>query len=107
MPIFLLADGYNDTPVWYYPPLFTLSLMIISSVWTWMRLKSCSVWPGVVCHAATIRSSQQFFDPLMVDNGKSRYVAGEFGAALLVVSALLGIYFWRRREGVVLATRTA
>lgn len=56
MPIFLLADGYNDTSVWYYPPLFTLSLMIISSVWTWMRLKSGSVWPGVVCHAATIRS---------------------------------------------------
>jgi membrane protease YdiL (CAAX protease family) len=49
MPIFLLADGYNDTSVWYYPPLFTLSLMIISLVWTWMRLKSGSVWPGVVC----------------------------------------------------------
>jgi hypothetical protein len=52
-------------------------------------------------------SAAWVLDPLTVDNSKTRYVAGEFGAALLAVSALIAIYFWRRRDGVVLATRTA
>ena len=105
-PIFLLADGYNGgTPVWYYLPLFTVLLPAISFVWTWMRLKSGSLWPGVVLHAAHNTFIQEFFDPLTVDNSKTRYVAGEFGAALLVVSVLMAIYFWRRRDEVGLATR--
>jgi len=105
-PIFLLADGYNGgTPVWYYLPLFTVLLPTISFVWTWMRLKSDSLWPGDVLHAAHNTFIQEFFDPLTVDNSKTRYVAGEFGVALLVVSILMAIYFWSRRDEVRLATR--
>jgi uncharacterized protein len=105
-PIFLLANGYNGgTPIWYYLPLFTVLLPAISFLWTWMRLKSGSIWPCVVLHASHNTFFQQFFDPLTVNNGKTRYVAGEFGAALLVVSVLMAIYFWRRRDEVGLATR--
>ena len=64
-------------------------LPVISFVWTWMRLKSGSLWPGVVFHAAHNTFIQQFFDPLTVDNSKTRYVAGEFGAALAVISVLM------------------
>jgi membrane protease YdiL (CAAX protease family) len=98
-PIFLLADGYNGgTPVWYYLPLFTLLLPLMSFIWTWMRLKSGSLWPGVVLHAAHYTFIQEFFDPLTVDHSKTRYVAGEFGAALFVLSILMAIYFWTRRN---------
>jgi membrane protease YdiL (CAAX protease family) len=98
-PIFLLASGYNGgTPTWYYLTLFTVLLPLISFVWVWMRLKSGSIWPGVVLHAAHNTFIQQFFDPLTVDTGKTRYIAGEFGAALLVISCLLAFYFWRRRR---------
>lgn len=111
-PIFLFADGYNGgTPVWYYLPLFTVMLPVVSFVWTWMRLKSGSLWPGVVLHAAHNTFIQQFFDPLTVDNSKTRYVAGEFGAALAMISILMAVYFWRRRDevvaGVVGVTATA
>lgn len=107
-PIFLFADGYSGgTPVWYYLPLFTVLLPVISFVWVWMRLKSGSLWPGVVLHAAHNTFFQQFFDPLTVDNSKTRYVAGEFGAALLVISVLMAIYFWRRRNEVGLAVLSA
>jgi uncharacterized protein len=106
-PIFLLADGYNGgTTVWYYLPLFTVLLPAISFVWTWMRLKSGSLWPGVILHAAHNTFMQQFFDPLTVENTKTRYVAGEFGVALLVVSVLMAIYFWRRRFEVETGTRS-
>jgi membrane protease YdiL (CAAX protease family) len=105
-PIFLLANGYSGgTPVWYYLPLFTVLLPVISFVWTWMRLKSGSLWPGVVLHAAHNTFIQEFFDPLTVDKPKTRYVAGEFGVALLVISILMAIYFWRRRNELMLAAQ--
>ena len=87
-------------------PLFTLLLPVISFVWVWMRLKSGSIWPGVVLHAAHNTFIQQFFDPLTIDNSKTRYVAGEFGAGLVVVSVLMAIYFWRRRQEVAPAIKT-
>lgn len=72
-PIFLLARGYNGgTPVWYYLPLFTVLLPLISFLWAWMRLKSGSLWPCVVLHAAQNTFFQEFFDPLTVDNRKNQ-----------------------------------
>jgi CAAX protease family protein len=105
-PIFLLANGYSGgTPIWYYLPLFTVLLLAISFVWIWMRLKSGSLWPGVVLHAAHNTFIQEFFDPLTVDKRKTRYVAGEFGVALLVISILMAIYFWRRRNELIVAAQ--
>ena len=43
---------------------------------------------------------QQFFDPLTVYRNKTGYVAGEFGAALLLISITMALYFWRRRDEV-------
>jgi hypothetical protein len=56
------------------------------------------LWPGVVLHAAHNTFIQEFFDPLTVDHSKTRYVAGEFGAALFALSILMAIYFWTRRN---------
>ncbi len=96
-PILLFADYNGRTPAWYYMTLFTLGLPVISFVWTWMRLKSGSLWPGVLLHASHNTFIQRFFDPLTVDNEKTRYVAGEFGVALYVVALSLAAYFWSRR----------
>jgi CAAX protease family protein len=104
---FLLADGYSGgTPVWYYLPLFTLLLPAISFVWTWMRLKSGSIRPGVVLHAAHNTFIQQFFDPLTVDKSRTRYIAGEFGAGLAAISILMAFYFWKRQNEVTPAAGT-
>ena len=105
-PIFLLANGYNGgTPVWYYLPLFTVLLPAISFVWTWMRLKSGSLWPSVILHAAHNTFIQEFFDPLTVDKRGTKYVAGEFGVALLVIFILMAIYFSKRSAELTLAAR--
>ena len=102
-PILLLADYNPGTPTWYYLPVFTLLLPLLSFVWTWMRLKSGSIWPGVVLHAAHNTFMQRFFDPLTVGNSKTRYIAGEFGAAIVMTSVLLAVYFWKRRGEVAVA----
>ncbi len=99
-PLLLLGDYHPETPVWFYLPLFTLLLPVINFVWTWMRLKSGSLWPGVVLHAAHNTFIQRFFEPLTVYNKRTSYVAGEFGLALGVTSILLAVYFWNRRHEV-------
>ncbi len=99
-PIVLFADYKSDTPVWYYLPLLTIMLPFLSFVWTWMRLKSGSIWPGVILHASHNTFIQAFFDPLTVHNRKTNYVANEFGAGILVISILMALYFWRRSNEV-------
>jgi hypothetical protein len=58
-----------------------------------------------VLHAAHNTFIQEFFDPLTVDRRKTRYVAGEFGIALLVISILMAIYFWRRRNELIVVAQ--
>jgi len=99
-PLLLLGNYHPDTPIWFYLPLFTLLVPAINFVWTWMRLKSGSLWPCVVLHAAHNTFIQRFFDPLTVYSRKTSYVAGEFGAALGVISILMAVYFWTRRNEV-------
>jgi membrane protease YdiL (CAAX protease family) len=96
-PILLFADYHAPTPTWYYLPIFILTLPLISFVLTWMRLKSGSLWTGVILHASHNTFMQTFFQPLTIDTRWTRYVAGEFGVALLVVAALMAAYFWTRR----------
>jgi membrane protease YdiL (CAAX protease family) len=99
-PLLLLGDYHPDTPVWFYLPLFTLLVPVINFVWTWMRLKSGSLWPCVILHAAHNTFIQRFFEPMTVYNKKTPYVASEFGAALGVMAILLAVYFWTRRDEV-------
>jgi membrane protease YdiL (CAAX protease family) len=96
-PVILFADYKSDTPVWFYVPLLTIMLPLLTFVWAWMRLKSRSLWPCVMLHASHNTFIQQFFDPLTVHNKKTNYVASEFGAGILVVSILMAFYFWRRK----------
>jgi hypothetical protein len=60
-----------------------------------MRLRSGSIWPCVVLHAAHNTFIQRFFDPLTVMERKTWYVTGEFGAALTLVSIVTAVYLWK------------
>jgi uncharacterized protein len=99
-PILLFGPYHSQGPVWFYLPVFTVTVVAINFLWTWMRLKSGSIWPCVMLHAAHNTFIQRFFDPLTVYGPNTVYVASEFGLGLCVVSILLAIYFWRRRAEV-------
>lgn len=102
-PLLLLGDYHPDTPVWFYLPLFTVLVPALSFLWTWMRLKSGSLWPCVFLHAAHNTFIQRFFAPMTVYNKKTLYVADEFGLAMAVISILMAVYFWTRRAEVEIA----
>jgi membrane protease YdiL (CAAX protease family) len=99
-PVILFADYHGASPAWFYVPLLTVMLPFLTFVWAWLRLKSKSIWPCVFLHASHNTFIQQFFDPLTIYRSKTGYVAGEFGAALLLISIAMAIYFWRRRDEV-------
>ena len=51
-PVLLFSDYHSSTPTWYALTMFTLSIVGISFVAIWLRIKSNSVWPPVFLHAS-------------------------------------------------------
>jgi uncharacterized protein len=94
-PLLLFGSYHPPTPIWFYLPVFTVTVVTINFLWTWMRLRSGSIWPCVVLHAAHNTFIQRFFDPLTVMERKTWYVTGEFGAALTLVSIVTAVYLWK------------
>ncbi|GAA3938279.1 CPBP family intramembrane metalloprotease [Chitinophaga oryziterrae] len=97
VPILLFADYNSGTPAWYGLSCFAVMVISSSFIFTWFRLKSGSLWTGVLLHASHNLFIQTFFTPLTVDTGKTKYFYDEFGVVLPVITSLLAIYFWSRR----------
>jgi membrane protease YdiL (CAAX protease family) len=98
----IFLGGYNGgTSRWYSALCFTPMVIGIATVLAWMRLKSGSVWTGMLLHASHNLFTQCIFDPLTQDTVVTKYVRGEFGVALAVVGLLVGYFFWRKRAQLV------
>jgi uncharacterized protein len=95
-PIILMGD-YNSrgVPLWYSWLCFAVMVTGISFAFSWLRLKSGSLYPAVLLHAAHNLFIQVVFDPLTVDTGITKYFIGEFGAGLALTGAITGFIFWR------------
>jgi hypothetical protein len=65
-------------------------------------LRSGSLWTAVIMHASHNLFVQSIFDTFTGDTGRTRYVTGEFGAALPVVLIVAAIVAWRAGKGVEL-----
>lgn len=97
-PVLIFADYNSGTPVWYGLTCFTVMVVSGSFIFAWMRLKSGSLWTGALLHASHNLFIQAFFDPLTTDTGRTKYIIGEFGCGLALVSTAFAIYFWTRRK---------
>jgi len=65
----------------------------VSFVFTWFRLKSNSLWTGVMLHASHNLFIQAVFNPITIEYKNTKYFTGEFGIALPLISFILAIYF--------------
>jgi len=74
-----------------------ISVMSVSFVLTWFRIKSKSLWAAVILHSSHNQFTQSLFKPLTEDVGKVAYYIGEFGIILSIISLCLGVYFWTKR----------
>jgi membrane protease YdiL (CAAX protease family) len=106
-PVLIFADYNAGTPTWYGLACFTVMVVSGSFIYAWMRLKSGSLWTGVLLHASHNLFIQSFFDPLTTNTGRTPYITSEFGAGLAVVSLVFAIYFWTRRNELPQMVKTA
>jgi membrane protease YdiL (CAAX protease family) len=96
-PIFLFADYNSGTPAWYGLTCFTVSIIGVSFVFAWMRLKSGSLWTAMLIHASHNLFIRRIFTPLTTDTGHTKCFIDEFGAGLAITTVIAGLIAWKMR----------
>jgi membrane protease YdiL (CAAX protease family) len=99
-PVLLFADYNAGAPAWYSVSCFTLMVLAVSFVMTWLALRSRSLWPAAILHASHNLFIQSIFTPLTRDTGLTKYIIDEFGVGLAVTSAIAAVvaYLAMRRS---------
>ncbi len=88
--------GYG-TPLWIALPAFTLVIIAASFLRTVLRLKSGSLWTGVILHTSHNVFLMGIFHDLTAKRGYASYLVSETGVVTGVVYLAVAIVFWRRQ----------
>jgi uncharacterized protein len=99
--IFLSTYNNAGAPRWYGFCCFLVLCISGATIADWYRLRSGSLWTGVLLHTSHNLYLQSIFTPLTADTGRTKYFIDEFGAVLPLVTLLFAIYFWSRRGDLV------
>jgi CAAX amino terminal protease family. len=96
-PVLIFGDYNAGTPVWYGLSCFTLMVLATSFIMAWLTLRSNSLWPAAILHAAHNLFIQQIFTPLTRDTGWTKYIIDEFGAGMVITIAIAALLLCRDR----------
>lgn len=96
-PVILFADYHSQAPRWFDLASLTISVLGLSFFTSWLRLKSESLWPVVVWHGAHNLFIQEVFIYMSADTPLSKFVIDDFGVGLMLITIVLGFFFWRKR----------
>ncbi len=98
----MLFGGYNGgVSILASMIFFSISIIAICFITTWMRLKTGSVWAPALLHAAHNYFIQAVFDPLTVKGPHTAIFTTEFGIGLAVIYSVAAFFYWRRRGELV------
>jgi len=88
-PLIIFADyKAAGTPVAFQLGCFAAMIITSSFLYAWLRLRSASVWPAAVLHAAHNLLVQSVLDQATVDRGGVFWLTTEFGAGIALFTAL-------------------
>jgi uncharacterized protein len=95
----IFFSSYNNpgVPRWYSFACFVILNIGGATIVDWFRLRSGSLWTGVLLHTSHNIFVQEIFTPLTVNTGKTQYFIDEFGIVLPIVMLAFAIYLWTRR----------
>jgi len=95
----ILYTGYypGDKP-WYAIPCFTLMVIGLSFIMSWLRLKSGSLWTAAILHASHNAFIQSVFNHLTKSTEVTEYFTTEFGIGMAVIYCIAAYFFWRKRS---------
>lgn len=96
-PLILFGDYHSAAPRWWSLLFFTLDIAAISVIFAWLRLRSGSVWTGVILHASHNLFLQDVFDPLTLNRGRTEYWTTEFGLGITLFYGVVAYLCWRKR----------
>lgn len=97
-PVILFSEYHNaGAPLWFGMMCFAVLAVGISFPMAWLRLKSNSMWPAVILHAAHNLFIQAIFTPMTGDTGITPYIIDEFGIGLALAATVVAYIFWRKR----------
>lgn len=94
--MFLGFYGPSQTPLFYQLALFTICLVSMSFVMTFIRYKTNSLWPAVTFHMSHNVFVQKFFSPMTEETTRTVWFAEEFGLALPITATLFAVVYWRK-----------
>ena len=97
LPLILFADySLPGVPKAYAIVMFTIMVLGINTLFSWLRLKSGSLWPAVLLHTSHNLFVQSIFTPLTLQNKLTPFVIDEFGAGLALAGIVLAVVFLRK-----------
>jgi len=94
-PALIFGDYNAGTPVWYGLTCFTLMVVATSFIMAWITLRSNSLWPAAILHAAHNLFIQAIFTPLTRDTGRTKYIIDEFGLGMVITITIAAIIICR------------
>lgn len=97
-PVILFANYHGAGPQWYSVVCFTVMVLGLSFLFAWMRLKSGSVWTGMLLHGSHNIFVQALFDAQTVRTRLTGIWTTEFGAGLALVAVAIAIIFYSKRS---------
>ena len=96
----IIFSTYNveGTPIWYNLLMVFISMIAITFVTVWIKIKSGSLWTAAILHASHNMFSQFVFDVIAINYGITKYITTEFGFGLAFVYTMIGIYCLRKNR---------
>jgi membrane protease YdiL (CAAX protease family) len=88
MPAIFAGPYHGDAPAWYSAICFFVMVVAIAFLFSWLRLRSGSVWPCALLHASHNAWIQAFFTPITVTTPQTKWWIDEFGAMLAIVTVV-------------------
>ncbi|HSI75238.1 MAG TPA: type II CAAX endopeptidase family protein [Lunatimonas sp.] len=92
----IISGGYGDSPTPLGYRIFCFFLLVVSAaiIFTWLRMKSGSIWPVAIFHATHNGVVQAFYERITKESDISAYFTGEFGLILPLITLIFALYFY-------------
>ena len=96
-PLMIAGLYQSGTPFWYQLPIFTIEIILITSVMTYFRFRSDSVWPAIILHASHNYIDQLLCAPL-TNSKNSVYFVGETGLVTVIFILIIVIVIYNKKR---------
>jgi membrane protease YdiL (CAAX protease family) len=100
-PAIIWADYHSGAPRWFDLASLTIAIIGLSALTAWLRVKSGSLWPPVIWHAAHNLLVLAVYPAMTVRKAYSEYVISDFGIGVMVTGILLALVFTRKGKGII------